>query len=618
MYSTCPTDSHRTPRRAIHRAWPAGGFLLLALAWGCGENPGSDDGGSGAGGDETSREVVAVVIDSGALVGTRIGQRWALTATALDAFDEPIPDVEFHWDSSESSIANVDTEGLVTAMRRGEARITATAAGHSDSVELTARSAVPSEVGEVYTVWFARSDDAAVAVIDGRLEVFAMYPGAAQPTPPWPHPGVERFQWAGDRLAIFTDVVDGLGTLRVLDRHEEWTVLRVADAMGFQLAGNRVAELGAGGSLRVKEGLHGPWTTLVSTGVEQFQLSGDRIAVVKDDGSFIVKDGIEGEWTELAPAVRAFELHDDRIAVLTDALDGETLIKDGIESPWTTLDEYVKKVALSGNRIGVVRTDGVARVKDGIDGEWKLLANSYVEDLQLDGDRIAILFEGGDLRAKDTVDGSWTVLSTSARRFVLQGNYIGMLTKEGQLWFKIGLEGTWSTVAPAGPVAQFVPVADVPMPPSRTTAASYAESQKKCAQDGPRCEPISDPGPPVPTYGRFCGAGRPLDPDWSWAHGPDGGPIDAFDALCMHHTHATSWYPEGGDGSYGACIMRYGLANARLTRDGTVIGPGTSAYDQIMDEMANLRDAIASYDSYTAGCTLGQLDAFIEATRADH
>jgi hypothetical protein len=567
----------------------------------------------------TPREVAAVTIDSGPLLGSRIGQRWVLSATALDALGETMPDVEVLWESSNASIADVDAEGLVTAMRIGEARITASTVGHSDSVELTARSSVPSDIGEMYTVWFARSDDAPAAIVDGRLEVFGIYAGAAQPTSPWPHSGVERFQWAGDRLAILTDVVDGLGTLRVLDRNEEWVVARVGDATGFQLAGNRIAELGAGGSLRVKDGLHGPWTILAASGVTQFQLDGDRIAVLEDDGSLVVKDGIDGEWAELAATgVQAFELHGDRVAALTDARDGETLIKDGIEAPWTTLDEYVKKVALSDNRIGVVRTDGVARVKDGIDGEWTLLASSYVDDLQLDGDRIAILFEGGDLRAKDTVDGPWTVLSTNASRFVLQGDYIGVLTKDGELWFKIGLDGPWSTVEPAGTATQFLPVADVPVPPARTTAASYTEAQEKCTLDGPRCEPVSGTGPVVPSYGRFCGAGRPLDPDWEWAHGPNGGPVDAFDALCMHHANATSWYPEVEEGLLDACIMRYGLAYARLTRDGTVIEAGNVAYEQIMDEMSNLRDAITSYEAYTAGCTPAELDQFIDATRAHH
>jgi len=623
-------DSSRWTAQCVSRVR---GFLLLVLAVGCGD---AQDVG---GGNEPTREVAAVTIDSGPLVGTRIGQRWPLTATALDAFDEPIPNVDFDWDSSDVSIANVDAEGLVTAMRPGDARITVSVTGHSDSVELTARSAVPSDVGEMYTTWFARSDDAPVAIVDGRLEVFTIYPGAVQATRPWPHDGVERFQWAGDRLAILTDVVDGLGTLRVRDRHQEWTVLRVGDVESFQLAGNRIAEHGAGGSLRVKEGLHGPWTTLASSGVEQYQLDGDRIAVLQDDGSFRVKDGIDGEWTVLATTgVREFELHGGRIAVLFDEGDGELRVTDDIDGPWTTLEVRVKKVVLSGNRIGVLRKDGVASVKDGIDGEWTVLERSYVQDLQLDGNRIAVQFEVGDLRATDDLDEPWIVLATTPTRFLLQGDYIGML-REGELWFKIGLHDDWSKVTPTGTVTQFLPVADVPVPPARTTTADYAgprspcagmvghwwhcpssypEAQQKCVADGSRCEPVSELGSPVPDYGRFCGGGRPLGPDWNWAHGPDGGPMDAFDALCMHHEHAASWYPEAEDGLFDACIVRYGLTYARLTRDGTVITPGTATYDEIMNKMGNLWDATANDQWYAANCASEELEEFIDATRAKH
>lgn len=287
MNSLSPRQSVWGARCSSARpALRVGGFLLLGLALGCGDDE-----------NQPTREVAAVKIDSAPLVGNRIGQRWALTATALDTFGEPIPGVDFDWDSTEHTVAKVDADGLVTAMRMGVAQISATAAGYSSSIELSSVSAVPSDVGEMYTTWFARSDEAPVAIVDGRLEVFAIYPGAAQPTRPWPHPGVARFQWAGDRLALLTDVVDGLGTLHVLDRHEEWTVLRVADAMGFQLSGNWIVELGAGGSLRVKEGVHGQWTTLVSSGVEQYELNGNRIAVLQDDGELRVKDSIDAGWT---------------------------------------------------------------------------------------------------------------------------------------------------------------------------------------------------------------------------------------------------------------------------------------------------------------------------------
>lgn len=132
---------------------------------------------------------------------------------------------------------------------------------------------------------------------------------------------------------------------------------------------------------------------------------------------------------------------------------------------------------------------GSLRVRDGIHGSWTQLASSGVEQSRLEGNRIAVLFDDGhrELRVKDGIEGPWTVLSTDARSFVLQGDYIGMLTREGELWFRIGLEGSWSKVTPTGNVTHYLPVADV--------------------QDGSRCEPVSRPGSPVPHYGRFCGAG---------------------------------------------------------------------------------------------------------------
>ena len=121
------------------------------------------------------------------------------------------------------------------------------------------------------------------------------------------------------------------------------------------------------------------------------------------------------------------------------------------------------------------------------------------------------------------------------------GRCVGVETKDGELWFKAGLEGTWSKVTPGGAVTQLLPVADVPVPPARVTPSDYAQAQERCIEDGPRCAAALEPGDPVPHYGRFCGSGRPLESDWSWAVGPDGGPMDAFDALCMHEDHAATW-----------------------------------------------------------------------------
>lgn len=185
--------------QATAHVWPLGCCFALFVALGCGEGQASNSGGAGGdtgvggAGRESPGEIAALSIAGDSLVGTRIGQRWAVSVTALDAFDEPIPDVDVTWTSSDVSVADVSDDGLVTSLRPGVARIIATASGYSDSVELISHSAVPSDVGEMYTTWFPRFDEAPVAVVDGKLEVFTIDPGAAQATRPWPHAGVARF-----------------------------------------------------------------------------------------------------------------------------------------------------------------------------------------------------------------------------------------------------------------------------------------------------------------------------------------------------------------------------------------------------------------------------------------
>ena len=94
--------------------------------------------------------------------------------------------------------------------------------------------------------------------------------------------------------------------------------------------------------------------------------------------------------------------------------------------------------------------------------------------------------------------------------------------------------------------------------------------------------------------------------------------MDAFDALCMHQQHASSWYPEGQSDPYDPCVIRYGLTYARVTQNGDMIEPGSQMYDEIMAKMSNLRDAIEGYAAYSMSCPPEQFEEFMEATRADH
>jgi len=396
MRSARPSCLQAAVSRGVSVALGTGANVVLVAALGCGEGQGGDvaavGGRAGADGNDASREVAEVRIESGPLVGNRLGQRWRLGAIALDASAQPIAEAELVWSSSDPSIADVDPNGVVTAMRVGAATITAAVGDRSDSVELAARATLLSDRGET---WFAQSDGAALAIVGGRLETFPLHAGATPPEAPWPHPSVARFEWSGDRVAIVTDVVNGLGTLRVLERNAQWVLLRVADAKGFQLEDDWIAELDASGALRISKAPDGPWTTIASRGVTHFRLVGGRITALDTDGNLRFKDGIDGDWTTLATGVRSFELHGDRVAALFEEGDGRLRVTDGVSGSWTTLEDRVTKVALSGERIGALRKDGVAWAQHGIDGERVELASSYVEDLQLADDRVAIQFEGG-------------------------------------------------------------------------------------------------------------------------------------------------------------------------------------------------------------------------------
>lgn len=60
---------------------------------------------------------------------------------------------------------------------------------------------------------------------------------------------------------------------------------------------------------------------------------------------------------------------------------------------------------------------------------------------------------------RDGLSGPWSVLSTDSRAFVLQDDYVGMLTEDGELWFRVSIDGAWVKSVPSGAVTQFQMVA---------------------------------------------------------------------------------------------------------------------------------------------------------------
>lgn len=89
---------------------------------------------------------VAKVEISPEVVTLQVGQAAQLEAVPLDATDNPLPDREVQWSSSEPTIASVSSDGFVTAIVPGVLTVTATSEGISENATITV---VPIPVASV-------------------------------------------------------------------------------------------------------------------------------------------------------------------------------------------------------------------------------------------------------------------------------------------------------------------------------------------------------------------------------------------------------------------------------------------------------------------------------------
>jgi hypothetical protein len=564
-----------------------------------------------------------------------IGARRQFTADVRDANGHFVPSADVAWSVDATRIV-VDETGLATVMSSGTATIAATAAGLSDAVGVTVDPEGSSGPGYMYTVWMARTDDAPALIVDGKLRVPEMVNThsdvaavGGEFVAPWSHDTVEKFQYEGNRIGLLTDVANGVGTFRVLDRAREWSRLALGNARDFQLENNRIAVLLGDGRFRVKDGTQGTWWDLAASGAKAFQLENNRIAVQLEDGRLRVKDGLSGTWALIdSTGPTAFQLEGNRIGVLR--ANGEFRVKDGLNGAVTTLAAGgARQFQLEGNRIALLTDNGELKVKEGINGAWTLLATQPIRQFELNDNRIGILFESGEFRVKDGIHGAWTVLATQGvQSFQLQAHLIGMLTNEGNLRIKNVSNGkTQDTQAYGAGVTQYRLIIDNPLPPHRTTPASYNAGQSRCrAMSGdPDCYHVTGFALPAPYYGVFCGLGRPTGDDF-WGTVGGKAPIDGLDQMCLHHDLKAYWYVGHHDteGEWDAtCIVRYGLEYGRLTRNGSLIAHGDSSWAEWNSawegaSMRNLWDGLNNYWTATDVCSDSMLAQFDAATDAQH
>lgn len=608
----------------------------------------------------------------------RRGERRRLTATAYEG-GAPVT-TTFTWTSSDPAVIEITPNGDAIALDEGTATLTATAADSGATGDLTVRATdtgvVPRpSTGRMFTLWPPRGGEQPAVVSGGQLRIVndVFCPGEPFPgtnprlipcTPgytayndpdtlqtPWNLGGVAKLDWEGNLVGVLTDVgVEGAGTLRVLDRFEEWTLLGLGDIVDFSLEtmGSRTAyprayRLGmvhADGRVRVKDGLHSPWTILAAANTRhpRLVLEGNRIGIAFDDGEVRVKDGIQGAWTVLAsagatPAPEDLVLEGNRIGIRYS--DGRVRVKDGVAGTWTTLVDAsggrgAVELLLHGNRIAVRFADGAVQLKDGIQGPWWGLANGGVAHVALDGNRIGFLFTDGRLRVKDGLNGSWYLLGEGVVAVALQQGYVGTITHRDGSHFlraKMHLNSPWTTYRDLGsaPVTQFRLIVDVPSKPFRvgpglvgdsgwgSSASSnnlmnYGERRAACA-NGTDCYTSITFGVPVYYYGWYCGADS-----------VNANRLDPVDNLCRHHDYAYGFYEAWGIDSLGvanACIVWAGAEGARLTDASGNPVPydlnNPSSVDTAFSSMPAMGAALRYYRNWGVGGCLNPPN-FLDAT----
>jgi hypothetical protein len=603
-------------------------------------------------------------------VSTRIGQVQQLSVSDPGDCDPVVT-----WQSSDPNIASVTESGLVRAMRRGHATITVSdTSGLTDSVDLTIETGVPSDQPvNMYTVWPARRVQSTVMQIGDRLHTVrspvlddwcCTYPS------PWNQGGITKYQWYNDRVGILSDVINGAGTFRVVERAREWTVLAKNNAKDFQLFRRKIILLDDQGYLKIKlTSIDGPWIQVAGPGIKQFRAHMDWpnevLTVVRDDGLMFTKvlesDSVSAPWIQrdTVVPVERFKVFDRYIAVLRE--DGAFGVFDLLGQSWHLLESSgVRDFAVSNTGIFVLLDNGLLQARNSISNAWIPLATG-VESFRAKGQLIAAQHVDGRFRVKETLNGQWRVFSTEhVLSYALQEGYIGFVAADRYLRVVNGINGTVVVsrdpndpardLLPDGDIGHITLIADVREPPTRTISTSYPNGSRKAApvsyglssylrsypDDQTQCMldntvPASYDGKthtcfwvsasptswnclgsPVTCYGRFCGGGVPNDDDWDWANNV--GTIDSFDQICRHHDYAGIYYKGVSDGGFDACIVRYGIDYGRLTYNGEHIVDGDPRWNGIWATMWNMSDAINNYKGWTSGCYDSYLSKFIDDT----
>ena len=325
-----------------------------------------------------SQTAGSIVIEPEEATLMAIGETVQLTATVLDGNGQPVEGAVVTWQSSDESVATVSTQGLVTAVSNGVARITATSGSASSGIDVTVMQSVGSIViapMEATLMSLGATVQLTATVLDGNGQ------SVEDAVVTWE---------SGDEL-VATVSAEGLvtalsnGVARIMAT--SGTATAGIDVTVMQSAGSIVIEPEEATLMAIGETVQLTATVLDGNGqpvegaVVTWQSSDESVATVSAQGLVTaVRNGVTRIWATSGSAMSSISLKimqsagsiviepleatlislGETVQLSAKVLDGNGQLVEGAVVDWQSSDEAVATVSAQGLVTAV--KNGVARI----------------------------------------------------------------------------------------------------------------------------------------------------------------------------------------------------------------------------------------------------------------
>ena len=270
-----------------------------------------------------------------------LGQSVSLSAVVYDSAGAEIPDASVTWTSSNTAVASVGVNGIVTGIDAGSAAVTATTETVQASVTVDVQAPTASAPETVADLHAASSSDSHVS-----LGWTAVSDGAGAGAGYVMRVGSPGISWGTDYIAQVTIPAQPVGT--AMEWH--WEGLDAGETYEFQLVAYR-------GSL--------------GGGAEFGSLSNKALGATA--GAATTPGGVAG--VRISPRISTLDLGSS-LSLSAAAYDGSGSELDGLTPTWSSSNTNVLSVSAQGVAVG--RNEGTATVTAEVQGYTETMTVSVV------------------------------------------------------------------------------------------------------------------------------------------------------------------------------------------------------------------------------------------------